>query len=47
MADQTQTVPITGPPGLPIIGNVSDIDAENPIVSLCNLTDIYGPQSSA
>ena len=37
------TKEIPGPPGLPLIGNISDIDAENPIQSLCNLTDIYGP----
>ncbi|KAH7130800.1 NADPH-cytochrome P450 reductase-like protein [Dendryphion nanum] len=34
---------IPGPPGLPLIGNVQDIDPENPVQSLCNLTDIYGP----
>ncbi|PSN59760.1 cytochrome P450 [Corynespora cassiicola Philippines] len=37
------TKEIPGPPGLPLVGNISDIDAENPIQSLCNLTDIYGP----
>ncbi|KAH7095469.1 NADPH-cytochrome P450 reductase-like protein [Paraphoma chrysanthemicola] len=36
-----QTIP--GPPGLPILGNLSDIDAQNPIQSLCNLTTKYGP----
>jgi cytochrome P450/NADPH-cytochrome P450 reductase len=34
---------IPGPPGLPFIGNVSDIDPENPTQSLNTLTDIYGP----
>ena len=33
---------IPGPPGLPLLGNVQDIDPEDPIQSLCNLTDIYG-----
>jgi hypothetical protein len=33
---------IPGPPGLPIIGNISDIDATNPIQSLSNLTKQYG-----
>lgn len=37
------TAIIPGPPGLPLIGNVQDIDPENPIRSLSNLTDIYGP----
>lgn len=40
MSSDTATIP--GPPGLPFIGNISDIDAENPIQSLCNLTDTYG-----
>ncbi|KAF2264005.1 cytochrome P450 [Lojkania enalia] len=35
--------PIPGPPGIPFVGNVTDINPENPIQSLCNLTDIYGP----
>lgn len=38
-----EPVPIPGPPGLPIIGNLSDIDAQNPIQSLTNLTKQYGP----
>lgn len=38
---ELETLP--GPPGLPFIGNVSDINPENPILSLCNLTDTYGP----
>ena len=40
MSSDTATIP--GPPGLPFVGNISDIDAENPIQSLCNLTDTYG-----
>lgn len=34
--------PIPGPPGLPIIGNLNDIDPESPILSFERLTDIYG-----
>ena len=34
---------IPGPPGLPILGNVADINPETPTVSMVNLTDIYGP----
>ncbi|KAF3041836.1 hypothetical protein E8E11_004968 [Didymella keratinophila] len=41
MSSESATIP--GPPGLPFVGNISDIDAENPIQSLCNLTDTYGP----
>lgn len=38
---------IPGPPGLPLLGNLSDIDAENPIQSLCTLTTKYGQWSSS
>ncbi|RAR07669.1 NADPH-cytochrome P450 reductase-like protein [Stemphylium lycopersici] len=38
-----ESEPIPGPPGLPIIGNVADIDATNPVQSMCNLTLKYGP----
>jgi cytochrome P450/NADPH-cytochrome P450 reductase len=34
---------IPGPPGLPILGNATDIDPENPNQSFSNLSDIYGP----
>ncbi|KAF2995803.1 hypothetical protein E8E13_000542 [Curvularia kusanoi] len=39
----SEPVIIPGPPGLPFIGNVSDIDPDNTNQSLCNLTDTYGP----
>ncbi|PVI05918.1 NADPH-cytochrome P450 reductase-like protein [Periconia macrospinosa] len=35
--------PIPGPPGLPILGNLSDIDPESPNLSFQRLTDTYGP----
>ncbi|KAF1953273.1 NADPH-cytochrome P450 reductase-like protein [Byssothecium circinans] len=35
--------PIPGPPGLPIVGNLSDIGGETPILDFDRLTDIYGP----
>lgn len=34
---------IPGPPGLPLVGNMSDIDPENPTLSLCRLSAQYGP----
>jgi len=34
--------PIPGPPGLPIVGNIADIDASFPMQSMCNLTLQYG-----
>jgi cytochrome P450/NADPH-cytochrome P450 reductase len=34
---------IPGPPGLPLVGNISDIDAENPIKSLMTISAKYGP----
>ncbi|KAF2019092.1 cytochrome P450 [Aaosphaeria arxii CBS 175.79] len=44
MANSKQELePIPGPPGLPFVGNISDIDPQNPIKSMMNLTDIYGP----
>ncbi|KAF2706929.1 cytochrome P450 [Pleomassaria siparia CBS 279.74] len=36
-------VPIPGPPGLPLLGNSTDIDPENPTQSFNTLSDIYGP----
>ena len=39
MAD-LETIP--GPPGLPLLGNISDIDPETPILSFNRLTDTYG-----
>ncbi|KAL1306999.1 hypothetical protein AAFC00_005629 [Neodothiora populina] len=36
------TTEIPHPPGLPLIGNVRDVDAELPIVSLSKLADTYG-----
>jgi cytochrome P450/NADPH-cytochrome P450 reductase len=35
--------PIPGPPGLPLLGNMADIDPENTNQSFINLSDIYGP----
>ncbi|KAF1974985.1 NADPH-cytochrome P450 reductase-like protein [Bimuria novae-zelandiae CBS 107.79] len=34
---------IPGPPGLPIIGNIGDIDGDSPTLSFLRLTDTYGP----
>ena len=33
---------IPAPPGWPIVGNVTDIDAEFPLGSLVHLADLYG-----
>ena len=33
---------IPGPPGHWLIGNLSDIDVENTMESLCSLTQTYG-----
>lgn len=37
------TVPIPGPPGLPIVGNVGDIDPNFPLGSMNNMAETYGP----
>ncbi|KAK3485770.1 putative bifunctional P-450:NADPH-P450 reductase [Neurospora hispaniola] len=42
-SDETpQTVPIPGPPGLPLVGNSFDIDTEFPLGSMLNFADQYG-----
>lgn len=38
-----ETVPIPSPPGLPLLGNIADIDSELPVKSFSHLVDIYGP----
>jgi hypothetical protein len=37
------TTPIPGPPPLPILGNLLDLDRENTIKSWVDLASIYGP----
>ncbi|TPX14092.1 uncharacterized protein E0L32_000486 [Thyridium curvatum] len=41
MADGTE--PIPEPPGYPLVGNIGDIDPENPVQSFVHLSDKYGP----
>ncbi|KAJ4405951.1 hypothetical protein N0V82_010211 [Gnomoniopsis sp. IMI 355080] len=36
------TVPIPAPPGLPLLGNIKDINPEFPLGSLKNMADTYG-----
>ena len=36
----TETIP--GPPGLPIVGNLTDIDPADTVNSLARLADTYG-----
>lgn len=38
-----ETIPIPGPPGLPLIGNLRDIDINNTIQSFESLAATYGP----
>ena len=40
--DVRDTVPIPGPKGYPIVGNITDLDPELPIASLQNLAKQYG-----
>jgi len=40
MADGTE--PIPQPRGLPFLGNITDINPENPIASFGHLADQYG-----
>jgi cytochrome P450 / NADPH-cytochrome P450 reductase len=41
------TIPIPGPPGLPLLGNIADFDPVNSTKSLSQLADTYGPYSSS
>ncbi|KAJ9314762.1 hypothetical protein DTO271D3_5008 [Paecilomyces variotii] len=43
MASAPQHSPIPGPIGMPLLGNIYDIDAETPLNSLERLADTYGP----
>ena len=36
------TTPIPSPPGLPLLGNVFDIDPQNQLASLKHLAEVYG-----
>ncbi|EMR70665.1 putative cytochrome p450 oxidoreductase - protein [Eutypa lata UCREL1] len=38
-----ETIPIPGPPGLPLIGNPKDIDLNNTVQSFISLSETYGP----
>lgn len=38
-----ETTPIPGPPGLPLIGNLKDIDLNNTVQSFMSLSETYGP----
>ena len=40
--EKMKLVTIPGPPGRPLVGNAWDVDAENPLQSLCSLTNTYG-----
>jgi len=44
--DMRDTMPIPGPKGYPIVGNITDLDPELPIASLQNLAKQYGEFSS-
>ena len=34
--------PVPRPPGLPLIGNVFDLDSDNQLKSMSHLAEIYG-----
>lgn len=42
MASAPQHSPIPGPIGMPLLGNIYDLDAETPLNSLERLADTYG-----
>jgi len=43
----TNIKPIPGPPGLPLIGNVRDVDPIDSVKSLVLLADKYGKRQQA
>ena len=46
ISERTMTTPIPSPPGLPLLGNVFDVDPQNQKESLNRLADIYGTSHS-
>ena len=46
ISERTMTTAIPSPPGLPLLGNVFDVDPQNPRESLNRLADIYGTSHS-
>lgn len=40
--DSSKYTPIPGPRGVPLLGNIYDLDKETPINSLERLADTYG-----
>ena len=34
--------PVPQPPGLPLLGNIRDVDPENALESISRLADLYG-----
>jgi hypothetical protein len=40
--NMANTIPIPEPPGLPVLGNLLDIDFDLPLKSLCELAEKYG-----
>lgn len=40
------SVPVPGPPGLPILGNIKDLDPADSMASLSRLSDTYGRNTS-
>ncbi|KAE8146488.1 cytochrome P450 [Aspergillus avenaceus] len=43
MSESSNSVPIPGPRGMPLVGNVLDIESEYPMRSLEMMADTYGP----
>jgi cytochrome P450/NADPH-cytochrome P450 reductase len=37
-----ETIPIPGPPGLPLVGNIGDVDTKDLVMSIRKLADTYG-----